>query len=72
MKLAVVFPGIGYHVDKPLLFYSKKIAASHGFEVAAEYAGSRQIQMKNVYYTPVKESKAFMEQPGIVFHGTVR
>lgn len=33
MKLAVVFPGIGYHVDKPLLFYSKKIAASHGFEI---------------------------------------
>lgn len=126
MKLAVIFPGIGYHVDKPLLFYSKKIAASHGFEivevpygnfradvkgspekmreafqsalhqseemlskvefekydtilfisksvgtaVAAEYARRRQIQTKNVYYTPVKESMAFMEQPGIVFHGT--
>lgn len=126
MKLAVIFPGIGYHVDKPLLFYSKKIAATHGFEivevpygnfpvnvkgspekmreafqsalrqsgeiltnvefekydtilfisksigtaVAAEYARHRQIQTKNVYYTPVKESMAFMEQPGIVFHGT--
>lgn len=126
MKLAVIFPGIRYHVDKPLLFYSKKIAASHGFEivevpygnfpadvkgspekmreafqsalrqseemlrnvefgkydtilfisksigtaVAAEYARRRQIQTKNVYYTPVKESMAFMEQPGIVFHGT--
>jgi len=30
MKIAVVFPGIGYHVDKPLLYYSKKIAASAG------------------------------------------
>ena len=27
MKLAVVFPGIGYHADKPLLYYSKKLAA---------------------------------------------
>ena len=26
MKLAVIFPGIGYHTDKPLLYYSKKLA----------------------------------------------
>lgn len=32
-KLAVVFPGIGYHTDKPLLYYGKKIAARYGFEV---------------------------------------
>ena len=32
-KLAVVFPGIGYHGDKPLLYYSKKIAAGYGFEI---------------------------------------
>lgn len=34
MKLAVVFPGIGYHVDKPLLYYSKKIARSQGYQLA--------------------------------------
>lgn len=33
MKLAVVFPGIGYHVDKPLLYYSKKIAREQGYSV---------------------------------------
>lgn len=33
MKLAVIFPGIGYHTDKPLLYYSKKLARSAGFEV---------------------------------------
>ncbi len=32
-KLAAVFPGLGYHVDRPLLYYSKKIAAGHGFEI---------------------------------------
>lgn len=31
-KLAVFFPGIGYHVDKPLLYYSRKLAKSLGFE----------------------------------------
>lgn len=32
MKLAVIFPGIGYHVDKPLLYYSKKIAEKYGYK----------------------------------------
>ena len=32
-KTAVIFPGIGYHTDKPLLYYSRKIAASQGYNV---------------------------------------
>ena len=32
-KLAVFFPGIGYTVDKPLLYYSRKLAASAGYEI---------------------------------------
>ncbi len=32
-KAAVIFPGIGYHTDKPLLYYSKKIAAHYGFDI---------------------------------------
>ena len=32
-KLAVFFPGIGYTVDKPLMYYSRKIAASAGYEI---------------------------------------
>lgn len=32
-KAAVVFPGIGYHTDKPLLFYSKKLAWTNGYEI---------------------------------------
>ena len=31
-KLAIIFPGIGYHCDKPLLYYSKKLAKEHGYE----------------------------------------
>lgn len=33
MKAAVIFPGVGYHVDKPLLYYSKKIAKELGYSV---------------------------------------
>ena len=40
MKLAVFFPGIGYHNDKPLLYYSRKLAAEAGFQcVRVDYNG---------------------------------
>lgn len=32
-KIAVIFPGVGYHTDKPLLFYSKKLAKQAGYEL---------------------------------------
>ena len=32
-KLAVFFPGIGYTVDKPLLYYGGKLALAHGYEL---------------------------------------
>lgn len=40
MKLAVFFPGIGYHCDKPLLYYSRKMAQECGYEetIALSYA----------------------------------
>ncbi len=31
-KLAVYFPGIGYHCDKPLLYFSRKLAMEAGYE----------------------------------------
>jgi len=31
-KLAVFFPGTGYNKDKPLLYYSRKIAKTYGYE----------------------------------------
>lgn len=31
-KLAVFFPRIGYHCDKPLLYYGRKIAEERGFK----------------------------------------
>lgn len=39
-KICVIFPGIGYSKEKPLLYYSKKIANEHGYEVIViEYSG---------------------------------
>ena len=32
-RLAVFFPGIGYTADRPLLHFSRRIAAAHGYEI---------------------------------------
>lgn len=34
-QLAVLFPGIGYYIDKPLLYYSAKLARTRGCDVLA-------------------------------------
>ena len=40
MKRAVLFPGIGYHCDKPLLYYSARLARASGYELlTVPYAG---------------------------------
>lgn len=33
MKIAIIFPGIGYTADKPLLHYGRRLAADLGYEV---------------------------------------
>ena len=39
-KIAIVFPGIGYHTDKPLLYYGRKLAAELGYRVIeVSYSG---------------------------------
>ena len=32
-RLAVIFPGMGYHKDKPLLYYSSKLVQGKGYEI---------------------------------------
>ena len=32
-NLAVIFPGVGYHSDKPLLYYSKKILKNAEYDI---------------------------------------
>lgn len=42
-KLAILFPGIGYHKDKPLLYYATKLVQSLGFEtIHIEYRSMTQ------------------------------
>lgn len=48
-KLAVIFPGIGYRTDKPLLYYAKRLALDRGYMIReVHYRGfPEEINKKN-------------------------
>ncbi len=52
-KIAVLFPGIGYTCDKPLLYYAGKIAATKGYEIVKVEYGN--------FPSGIKENKEKME-----------
>lgn len=54
-KLAVIFPGVGYHVDKPLLYYSKKLAAAAGYTVVEVSYGNLPAIRKDKKLTSIFE-----------------
>lgn len=43
-RLAVFFPGVGYHCDKPLLYYAGKIASEEGYEEIIRLSYSSEIK----------------------------
>ena len=55
-KLAVIFPGIGYHTDRPLLYYSKKLASGLGCEIREVPYGNFKTNIKG---SPEKMMEAF-------------
>ena len=125
-KIAVLFPGIGYTCDKPLLYYSGRLAKKAGYEVvpvpygnfpdkvrgdrakmqqsfdmalaqaeeilagvkwneydgvlflsksvgtivSSAYAKNHGLKVKNVLFTPLKETWMFDSGERIAFHGT--
>ena len=59
-KLAVIFPGIGYHCDKPLLYYSKRLAREHGYEVL-EINYDLQIKARDIMHDDAAKKEAFFQ-----------
>ena len=69
-KSAVVFPGIGYHTDKPLLYYAKKLARQAGytvqeirygaFEDKTKIRGNRE-QMERAFDSAYEDVKAQLD-----------
>lgn len=67
-KLAVIFPGVGYHTDKPLLYYSKKLASRNGYEIVeVPYGkfpkgvkGSRE-KMEKAFFSAVEQAEEILK-----------
>ena len=53
-KLAVIFPGMGYNGDKPLLYYAKKMAKAAGYDV-----------IDVTYELPVKSKEILNDKEGM-------
>ena len=51
-RLAVIFPGIGYHCDKPILYYSRKLAKEQEYKeiISLEYSYTEKNRNKNGVY----------------------
>ena len=57
-KTAIIFPGIGYHKDKPLLYYSRCLAKEAGYSVeCADFSGI--VWEKGDLRDPVKMNEFF-------------
>ena len=55
-KLAVIFPGIGYTADKPLLYYTSRLARKHGYQIQTVSYGTLP---ENIKGDSVKMRQAF-------------
>ena len=63
-KLAVFFPGIGYTADRPLLHFSRRIAAAQGYEIRImDYKG---------FPSKVKGDRKRMEESFDIARGQAR
>ncbi len=58
-KLAVLFPGMGYHCDKPLLYYSKKLAGKRGYEII-EISYAFPVKARDIMNDKKAKNKAFL------------
>lgn len=68
-KIAVLFPGIGYTCEKPLLYYTGKLAAAKGYEIVkAEYGnfpsgikGNKE-KMETAFYRGLEQAEEILKE----------
>lgn len=69
-KIAIYFPGIGYHCDKPLLYYSRSLARELGYQecrnISYTYEGKNirgdQAKMREAYETLFQQAEKELEE----------
>lgn len=61
MKIAVFFPGIGYHCDKPLLYYSAKLASQYQYETVKISYANLSKSISEAYGDALSQTEKFLE-----------
>lgn len=61
MKLAVFFPGIGYHCDKPLLYYSHKLAVHYQYETVRIVYGDLRKELDEAFEDALVQTEKYLE-----------
>ena len=77
-RLAVFFPGIGYTVDKPLMYYSRRLAETHGYEIRlVPYSGfpkkvrGDKDRMRESYKTALCQSREMLSDIDFKEYGDI-
>lgn len=77
-KIAVFFPGIGYTVDKPLMYYSRRMASAYGYEIRLlPYGGfpdkvkGDRSKMEESFELALTQSQAMMADLNLSDYGEV-
>ncbi|MCQ2501114.1 MAG: alpha/beta hydrolase [Lachnospiraceae bacterium] len=72
-KIALVFPGIGYHTDKPLLYYSKKLAVKYGYRtIDVSYTGfpsgvkGDAEKMEQCFYLALDQTETLLKEENLI------
>ena len=60
-KFAVLFPGIGYHADKPLLYYPHKLLRARGYAVMPLSYGSLPQDKQGAFDTALSAARAALD-----------
>ena len=77
-KLAVIFPGIGYTADKPLLYYTSRLARNHGYEIQTvsyhslpENVKGDPNKMKQTFDLALKQTEQLLKDIDWESYGTI-
>ena len=67
-KIAVLFPGIGYTCDRPLLYYAGKLAARNGYEIVPVPYGNfpsgvkgNHEKMQQAFYSALEQAEEILK-----------
>ncbi len=71
-KTALIFPGIGYHTDKPLLYYGRMLAKELGYSViAVNYGGfprgikDNEEKMREAFESAMKQTEEILAEEAV-------